>query len=308
MFSAVTLGSALMVIMARNPVHSVFFLILSFFSTSGLFVMLGAEFLAMLLMVVYVGAVAVLFLFVVMMLDIPAPTLKSWFIPRLKEFCISFGILLCYLIIFFAAAYLMMAALSFVSDWGFGIAAINPTELTLGPVQALTAIREPFSMEKFHPWSEFISACVTLLISALTGRQLAMTVMKKPFWKLMGNFVRQGAVGVLLTVIFLGELLLVFHFWGDTERAQEMGLLHINAESLLPNTHALGQVLYTDYLYIFQTSGLILLVAMIGAIVLTHRHKSDSKRQDIRSQNNRRKEDVVELVKVEPGEGVKKWT
>jgi NADH-quinone oxidoreductase subunit J len=305
MFSGITLGSALMVITARNPVHSVFFLILSFFSTAGIFVLLGAEFLAMLLVVVYVGAVAVLFLFVVMMLDIPVPAIKSWFIPKIKEFSQSFGLLFSFAVIFLAAAYLMMVALSFVSLWGLDIKGVSPTDLTTDPIKA---IREPLMKYESHTWLEFTSATLTFLIAIITGRQLAMTVLKKPFWKTCSDFLSQAPVGLVITVMLFIELILVINVWGDMEIAQEMSLLPISAADTLPNTHALGQVLYTDYLYIFQISGLILLVAMIGAIVLTHRQRSDTRRQNIHSQNNRRKEDVIELVKVNVGEGVTKWS
>jgi NADH-quinone oxidoreductase subunit J len=304
MFSAVTLGSALMVITARNPVHSVLFLILAFFSSAGLFVLLGAEFLAMLLVVVYVGAVAVLFLFVVMMLDIPVPSMKSWFVPRIKDFGRSCGILLSYSVIFLATAYLMMVALSFVSLWGLGIDGINPTELTIDPIHA---IREPFSKYEAHTWLEFSSATIIFLIAIVTGRQLAMTVLKKKFWRACSDFVYQAPVGLIITAMLLVELTLVIMTWGDTEMAQEMTLLPIPPSKILPNTHALGQVLYTDYMYIFQSEGLILLVAMIGAIVLTHRNRPDTRRQNIHEQNSRKKEEVIELVKVNVGEGVSKW-
>ncbi len=304
LFAGITLSSALMVITARNPVHSVFFLILSFFSSAGLFVLLGAEFLAMLLVVVYVGAVAVLFLFVVMMLDIPVPTLKSWFIPKVKEFGQAGAILLSYTVIFIASAYLMMVALSFVSLWGLGITGIDPTQLTTDP---LLAIREPFSKYEAHKWLEFVSASVTFLVAIVTGRLLAMIVLKKKFWKASSDFVYQSPVGLIITIMLFAELAMVIMVWGDTEIAQEMTLLPIPPTTVLPNTHALGQVLYTDYMYIFQTAGLILLVAMIGAIVLTHRHRTDARRQSISSQNNRTVDESVMVVKVNSGEGVAKW-
>ena len=191
LFSSVLIGAALMVIASRNPVHSVLFLILAFFNAAALFILLGAEFLALILLIVYVGAVAVLFLFVVMMLDI--------------EFA----------------------------------------ELKRGALQYL-----PFG----------------------------------------------GLVGVILAA----ELVLV-----------GIGALVPQAGSLVPhaspghltNTEALGRVLYTDYVYYFETAGLILLVAMIGAIVLTLRHKPGVRRQKIAVQNARDPRLAIELVDVQPGQG-----
>jgi NADH-quinone oxidoreductase subunit J len=190
--SAVTLGSALMVVSARNPVHSVLFLILSFFSAAGLFVLLGAEFLAMLLVVVYVGAVAVLFLFVVMMLDVDFASLRQGF-----------------------ARYLP-----------FG-----------GVVAALLLIE-------------------MILIS--------------------GAVAERGAVAQATNTLPEG----------------------------VSNVEAIGRVLYTDYVYFFQAAGLVLLVAMIGAIVLTLRHKPNVRRQNIADQVARLKSDAIDVVKVRPGQGL----
>ncbi len=192
MFAGITVGAAVMVIGARNPVHSVLFLILAFFSSAGLFVLAGAEFLAMILVIVYVGAVAVLFLFVVMMLDIN-----------------------------------------------------------------VTALRE--------------------------------------------GFLRYLPIGALIGFVLLAELIVVLGGW------------HLTPETMAPkatptpegmtNTEALGNVLYTDYVYLFQGAGLVLLVAMIGAIVLTHRVRKGVRKQRIGDQVARRREDAVELRKVRPGEG-----
>lgn len=195
LFAAITVFSGLMVISSKNPVHSVLWLILAFFSAAGLFVLMGAEFLAMLLVIVYVGAVAVLFLFVVMMLD------------------------------------------------------VNFVELRQGFMQNLPI----------------------------------------------------GIVVGLLLLAELGTLGVAWTFGDDIAR---------NAASPTPaveqveNTRALGEIIYTDYIFIFQTAGLILLVAMIGAIVLTHRERMGVKRQNIGKQNARRPEDAYELVDVEVGKGV----
>lgn len=193
LFSTVVIASAVMVIASRNPVHSVLFLILAFVNAAGIFMLAGAEFLALILIVVYVGAVAVLFLFVVMMLDIDFAELRR-------------GIL------------------------------------------------------QYMP------------------------------------------VGALVGIVLLLELLLVAgSAWMGPEAAGS-GALPIDGG--IENTRALGQVLYTNYIYLFQACGLVLLVAMIGAIVLTLRHKPNVRRQDISRQVARGKANGVEIVKVESGKGL----
>ncbi|EFO33624.1 NADH-quinone oxidoreductase subunit j [Roseibium sp. TrichSKD4] len=195
LFAGVTVASAFMVIAARNPVHSVLFLILAFVNSAGLFVLLGAEYLAMLLIVVYVGAVAVLFLFVVMMMDVDFAELRQGFLQYL-------------------------------------------------PAGALVGL--------------------VLLIELLMGVSA---------WILAPGLIGQGSE--------------------PTPALNEVS-----------NIEAIGQVLYTKYIYFFQVSGLVLLVAMIGAIVLTLRHKPYAKRQDIATQVGRRREDAVEVRKVETGKGI----
>ena len=194
LFAFVAVASAFMVIAARNPVHSVLFLILTFFNAAGLFLLTGAEFLAMILLVVYVGAVAVLFLFVVMMLDVDFASLRAGFMQYLPIGAVIGAILLAELILVFAS----------------------------GSVD-----------------------------------------IKKP-----------GAVSMPTP---------------DPDK--------------IPNTEALGNILYTHYGYLFQIAGLILLVAMIGAIVLTHRARTGVRRQNIADQVKRRPKDVVRLTDVKPGEG-----
>ena len=193
LFAAVAVASGVMVIGARNPVHSVLFLILAFFNSAGLFVLLGAEFLAMILVVVYVGAVAVLFLFVVMMLDI-----------------------------------------NFV------------------------ALRE--------------------------------------------GFIRYLPIGALIGLILLAELVLVFGAWVVAPTAPHLAIAPVRPD--LTNAEALGRVLYTQYFYLFQTAGLILLVAMIGAIVLTLRQREGVRRQRIATQVNRRRADTIEVKDVPTGSGI----
>ena len=194
-FSTVTVASALMVTLSRNPVHSVLWLILAFLSSAGLFVLLGAEFVAMLLIIVYVGAVAVLFLFVVMMLDIDFAELKG-------------------------------------------------------------------EMAKYMP--------LGLLVAVVIIMQLALGV---------GAWVQaDGATGLRVA--------------GTPDAAQ------------VENTRALGLLIYDKYLLLFQLSGLVLLVAMIGAIVLTLRHRKDVKRQNVLHQMWRDPAKAMELVDVKPGQGL----
>jgi len=194
LFATVVIASAVMTIASRNPVHSVLWLILAFFNAAGLMLILGAEFIAMLLVIVYVGAVAVLFLFVVMMLDVDFAQLRAGF-----------------------AKYL-------------------------------------------------------------------------PF-------------GTLLALVLLSEIVFAIAAWnaGGIEVAAKAAPVDPN----VPNIQALGTVLYTRYLYIFEAAGLVLLVAMIGAIVLTHRTRRDLRPQNVSKQNQRRPEDAVRLVDQPAGEGVR---
>ncbi len=198
LFSFIAIISAIMVTVARNTVHSVFFLILDFISISCLFIMIGAEFLGMIMLIVYVGAVAVLFLFVVMMLNV-AQQKNQWFASTKSSSHIPVGLLVS-LIIFFELIIV-------IGGW------------------------------KYKP--DLLNAS-TIIISKSTT-----------------------------------------------------------------NTHDLGNVLYTDYIHLFQLSGMILLVAMIGAIVLTFRKRSGLKRQSYFKQISRERKDGVEVVEVENNKGVK---
>ncbi|QQO11462.1 NADH-quinone oxidoreductase subunit J [Bradyrhizobium diazoefficiens] len=193
LFAGVCVASAVMVIVSRNPVHSVLYLILAFVNASGLFVLMGAEFLAMILIVVYVGAVAVLFLFVIMMLDVD-------------------------------------------------------------------------------------------------------------FLELREGFIQYLPVGVVIGGIFLFELLLTVGAWVINPSVSKNITAAIPAN--VSNTEALGLVLYTKYIHYFQLSGMVLLVAMIGAIVLTLRHKANVKRQDINVQNARTPEMAMAMRKVASGQGL----
>ncbi|MDA7946599.1 MAG: NADH-quinone oxidoreductase subunit J [Hyphomicrobiaceae bacterium] len=195
LFATVCVGAGLMVISARNPVHAVLFLILAFVNSAGLFILLGAEFLALILIVVYVGAVAVLFLFVVMMLDVDFAELRAGFIAYLP-------------------------------------------------------------------------------------------------------------VGALIGIVLLIELILVLGAWVITPEVAAHVTTPTPPPAEVSNTQALGQVLYTKYVYFFEAAGIVLLIAMIGAIVLTLHHKEGVKRQNIADQVARRPEDAIEVRHVEPGQGL----
>jgi NADH-quinone oxidoreductase subunit J len=190
LFATLAIASAAFVVLARNPVHAVLFLILTFFNAAGLFVLLNAEFLAMLLVVVYVGAVAVLFLFVVMMLDVDFAELKA-------------------------------------------------------------------------------------------------------------GFIKNAPIGMLVGGVVLAELVALFAFKGITFAPGKIAAAAMPSD--VSNTEALGQVLYTKYVYFFQTSGMILLVAMIGAIVLTLRHREGVKRQSISEQVARGPATAMDVIKVPSG-------
>ena len=197
-FSLIAIYSAIMVIASKNTVHSVFFLILDFISISCLFIMIGAEFLGMIMLIVYVGAVAVLFLFVVMMLNV-AQQKNQWF--------------------------------------------------------------ESTSDNTHIP------------------------------------------IGLLISVVIFFELVIVVGGW--KYKPDLLSSVSVGINQNITNTHAIGNILYTDYIHLFQLSGMILLVAMIGAIVLTYRKRSGIKRQSYLSQISREKSEGVSLVDVKSNQGVK---
>ena len=197
-FSLIAIVSAIMVTVSKNTVHSVFFLILDFISISCLFIMIGAEFLGMIMLIIYVGAVAVLFLFVVMMLNV-AQQKNQWFSARVSS--------------------------------------------------------------KHIP------------------------------------------VGLIISTIIFFELIIIIGGW--KYKPDLVSSMSLNIDSSISNTHAIGYVLYTDYIHIFQLSGMILLVAMIGAIVLTFRQRSGVKRQSYFSQISRERSDGVELIDIPSNKGVK---
>ena len=197
-FSVIAIVSAIMVTASKNTVHSVFFLILDFISISCLFIMIGAEFLGMIMLIVYVGAVAVLFLFVVMMLNV-AQQKNQWFLSKSSS--------------------------------------------------------------------------------------------------------RHIPIGLIISAIILVELIIVVGGW--KYKPNLVNLDNLNISNGVSNTHSLGQVLYTDYIHIFQISGMILLIAMIGAIVLTYRQREGVKKQSYIKQISRERSEGVEVLNVASNKGVK---
>ncbi|MFO1106816.1 MAG: NADH-quinone oxidoreductase subunit J [Amaricoccus sp.] len=195
LFSITAVISGFLVVLARNPVHSVLWLILAFFSAAGLFVLLGAEFVAMLMLIVYVGAVAVLFLFVVMMLDVDFAAFKA-------------------------------------------------------------------GMAQYLP------------------------------------------IGLLIAIVLLVQLGFVFGAWQSSPLAEGLRAAVTPVPSEVHNTRALGDLLYTKYVFLFQMAGLVLLVAMIGAIVLTLRKRTYVKRQDVLAQMYRDPATAIELLDIKPGQGL----
>ena len=195
LLATIVCGSGAAVILSKNPVHSVLWLILAFFNAAGLFVLLGAEFLAMILVIVYVGAVAVLFLFVVMMLDIDFASLRAGF-------------------------------------------------------------------AKYLPY------------------------------------------GLVLGAILIAELAIVAGAWTFAPGAPSARAAPVAAAGELTNTQALGALLYTRYVFVFLAAGMVLLVAMIGAIVLTHRQRAGTRRQDIATQNARTPANAIAMTRPAVGQGV----
>lgn len=193
LFASILVASAALTILSRNPVHSVLWLILSFFNAAGLMLIIGAEFIAALLVIVYVGAVSVLFLFVVMMLDID-------------------------------------------------------------------------------------------------------------FAELRAGFVRYLPVGLLLAVVIAAELIFAIGTWQASGAAPGQRIAPLNTH--ISNTQAIGELLYSRYIFLFEMAGIILLVAMIGAIVLTNRRRGGVRRQDVSAQNARRPQDATRLVNAPVGQGV----
>lgn len=273
-FSFFLLGSAIRVVFARNAVHSVLYLILSFFNAAGIFILLQAEFIAMILVIVYVGAVAVLFLFVVMMLDINTAQESKFFLKKFAKFTKSL-----FLIVSFIVLYVSL----------FLILSVGIT----------------YAFKSFNILIEEISGRLSLVI--FTGIFATLLIPRRIYKWLTRVMIdlRQNisAVVIVGTVMFVELILAAFSF--KSIKFEENFITSPLPKVLkVNNTKALGNILYTDYIYLFQVAGLILLVAMIGAIVLTHRRRSDLKRQNIATQLKRTSKETIELKKISLRKGI----
>lgn len=313
LFSAMLLLSGLMVITARNPVYSILFLIYAFFNAAGLFVILGAEFLAMMLVIVYVGAVADLFLFVVMMMDINWRSLKHSFSSVPKEFWHSFGIFIGYSAIFCAS--FLICVMGLLNLLGYLFEAIPQDVISQSLILFISSpktfltlplwkmIQTLFQMNLFSLPS--LLMIVSLFLSLWLAKVAAELILRSSFRLVAHSFVRHFPVAWFIASIFGGQLVLMATLWHDSSVTKTLiGTTQLISEPTMQNTQALGQIIYTDYLYIFQLSGVILLIAMIGAIVLTHRKRDDVKRQSIKNQLERRKEDTLQLKDAPLGKGI----
>lgn len=293
-FSSVLLLACLGVILSRNPVHGVLFLIVSFFNAAALFVLLGAEFLAMLLVIVYVGAVAVLFLFVVMMLDI-RPTPKKSTRNVWKELYESFFGLAYYMAIFIPLSLGAYWALS----WGaehIGLGDLMQNGLPL--IAAFFIDHTPPSALSLFMSCLVLFACA--LFAAPTARRWSGVSGLEAFVELVEILPLSWMVGILL----LGEFLYFAGTWKSSSFAAQSVNAPLPPTDLLGNTQALASLLYRYYAYVFQACGLILLVAMIGAIVLSLRKKTTLRRQNILEQVTRSPKDCVDLVHIPLNAGV----
>ena len=275
LFAFILVISAVMVTFAQNPVHSVLYLILAFFNAAGLFILLNAELLAMLLVIVYVGAVAVLFLFVVMMLDVvPFPKREQKLWPQIVQsahLCLNF--------ILYGLFFLLIAgALDYFLTW----------------------ITENFVVRR-----EFLQESpVPIFASLLTAYVILRYGFKKSLWKMGQDFIKTIPLGGLLGLVILAEVSYLSAHQKSLTFLDFPAMGSMVTTSSITNTQAIGKVLYTDYILLFQLAGFILLTAMIGAIVLTHRKREGVRRQNIREQIARRKEDTLELHDMPIGKGV----
>ncbi|AIL13058.1 hypothetical protein IM40_05315 [Candidatus Paracaedimonas acanthamoebae] len=273
-FSFLLLGSATMVVFARNTVHSVLYLILSFFNAAGVFILLQAEFIAMILIIVYVGAVAVLFLFVVMMLDLNPIQKPIFFLKNFVSFTKSLALIMSFIVLYVILFLIIILGSNYIfNDYSM------LTEGVGGRLSFLT----------------FTGILVAFLIPRRIYQWLAKEII---------NFRQNISATVVVGTIMLTELILVVFAFKSIKFKENFITSPMPQTSKITNTKALGAVLYTDYLYLFQIAGLILLVAMIGAIVLTYRHRTNVKRQDIATQLKRTAKNTIELKKISLKKGI----
>lgn len=292
-FSALLVLSSFAVIFARNPVHSVLFLILAFFNAAGLFVLLGAEFVAMILVIVYVGAVAVLFLFVVMMLRISPQTQPPIFSQaNLRKAWKTFMYLTGYLFVFIVTTGLLVS-LPVIVD-------LLQQENWLNLYQ--TFFHSPwliFASGKIDPYSVMV-----LVVSVLVGRQITQTLIKRSFLSIISGLVDSLVFLLCLGSIFGAIFIALGVQWISSSYSEEVISAPTPPSDLMSNTQALGQIIYSDYVFAFQAAGIILLIAMVGAISLSLRKREGVKRQNISEQLRRSPSNTLEMKKVPIGKGI----
>ncbi len=298
-FSTFLVGAGVAVIFSRNPVHSVLFLIFAFFNAAGLFVLMGAEFLAMLLVIVYVGAVAVLFLFVVMMMTVTPEEQRSVFSKtRFVAALKTLGSFLVYTVVFSSVAFVMLsiAPIAHVLQQG------KPFQLD-GLFQLLqTSHWSVFSVQK--AWATSVPVLLTGLGTLLVSRYVTQILTRKKFLDIISGFVDSLAFMLLLGAAFMSVFVSLALGWVGSPLREDLIFSPTPPTDLVTNTHALGEIIYGDYIFAFQSCGMILLVAMIGAIVLTHRKRDGVKKQDIMTQVMRRPKDTLVVQNVPLGKGI----
>ena len=295
-FSTLLVGSALAVVFARNPVHSVLFLIFAFFNVAGLFVLLEAEFLAMLLVIVYVGAVAVLFLFVVMMMDIsPASQRPVFSLQRSKQALGNIYTLFSYAVIF-SLVTLAMISIAPIVD-----AVQQAKQISM---DNLVQIIQQSAWFVFAPDVGILYLVTTVLVTLFVARGVTQLLIKTSFIRIVSSFADSLLFMFVLGITILVTMIAVAYTWQSSNISSDLVASPTPPSDLMTNTHALGQIIYGDYILAFQACGIILLVAMIGAIVLTHRKREGVKKQDIFKQVMRKKEDTLSVQKMPLGKGV----
>lgn len=300
LFAGLLIFSSAMVVVARNTVHCVLFLIFSFFNAAGLFILLQAEFLAMILLIVYVGAVAVLFLFAVMMLDVNSREMRPfWGKEFLKRSVIKFFRFLGFSLLLFFLTILCYWLMSAIGNLGFHL---HWWSFDLWDGYLPRAFSEMIGGQSDAMSLDVIVSYGLLLASLGWGHKTAKKILKYAFLEEVSQLVSLPPVVVLLSCLLLGFLGRVQSHFAFHPMAEHLKLAPIPRG--ITNTEAIGQVLYTTYFLPFQIAGFILLIAMIGAIVLTARSRDQVRRQAIKNQLNRRKEETIELKKMPIGKGV----
>jgi NADH:ubiquinone oxidoreductase subunit 6 (subunit J) len=299
-FFLVASGTA--VIFARHSVHAVLFLILCFFNAAGLFILLGAEFLAMILVIVYVGAVAVLFLFVVMLVNIE-PRRETFRLTREQWPIFQKGVkeITRYTFVWFVVFSGLLYGLSWLGAQMAGLP-FSAFVYTYIPV-----VFAPLFFQLTIPYTHSLVSAAFVIVSLLLASPITVAVTRTHFFTALDHLQRGFSVPLLVGVMLVVEFLVVALYWsaGPVTLSSASSAIALPASVLkTTNTHALAPILYKDYVFAFLMSGFILLVAMIGAIVLAMRKRVDVKRQDISRQLARRKTDTLKIRKVKSREGI----